>query len=198
MACSGASVTLNSSYRRWGYAIGISTLYYAALVIAWQEYSAAENEIKRSLSAGPVNVEAGTRALDTLFYVHDNVFMVSFSGYITTFSLIAVIYKLFPTSKQKRECLESQCVIFARRFLIVLIAMEYLLYVLFLEMGFALTADVDKSVAFTSEIDREVIMRAFNGLAEIMAEMIQVAAYGYLVSFLLFVLLIKKLRAVGR
>lgn len=191
-------MTLNSSYRRWGCAIGISTLYYAALVIAWQEYSTAESEIRRSLHAGPVNAEAGTGALDTLFYVHDNVFMVSFFGYISAFSLIAVIYKLFPPSKQKRECPESQCVIFARRFLIVLIAMAYLLYVLFLEMGFALTADVDKSVAFTSEIDRGVIMRAFHGMAEIMAEMIRVAAYGYLVSFFLFVLLIKKLRAAGR
>ena len=191
-------MTLNSSYRRWGCAIGISTLYYAALIIAWQEYSTAESEIRRSLHAGPVNVEAGTGALDTLFYVHDKVLMVSFFGYITAFSLIAVIYKLFPTSKQKREYLESQCVIFARRFLIVLIAMAYLLYVLFLEMVFALTADVDKSVVFSSEIDREVIMRAFNGMAEIMAEIIQVAAYGYLVSFLLFVLLIKKLRAAGR
>lgn len=191
-------MTLNSSYRRWGCAIGISTLYYAALVIAWQEYSTAESEIKRSLSAGLMNVEAGTRALDMLFDVHDNVFMVSLFGYITAFSLIAIIYKLFPTSKQKRECLESQRVVFARRFLIVLIATAYLLCVLFLEMGFALTADVDKSVAFTSEIDRGVIMRAFHSMAEIMAEMIQVAAYGYLVSFLLFVLLIKKLRAACR
>ena len=191
-------MTLNSSYRRWGCAIAFSIIYYAVLVFKWQEYSTAESEIRRWLHAGPVNAEAGTGALDTLFYVHDNVFMVSSFGYITAFSLIAVIYKLFSTSKQKRECLESQCVIFARRFLIVLIAMAYLLYVLFLEMGFALTADVDKGVAFTSEIDRVVIMRAFNGMAEIMAEMIQVAAYDYLVSFLLFVLLIKKLRAAGR
>lgn len=198
MVCSGVSVTLNNSYRRWGCAISISTLYYAALVIAWQEYSTAESEIRRSLHAGLVNIEAGMRALDALFYVHANVFMVSFFGYISAFSLIAVIYKLFPTSKQKRECPESQCVIFARRFLIVLIATEYLLCVLFLEMGFALTADVDKGVAFTSEIDREVIMRAFNGMAEIMVVMIKVAAYGYLVSFLLFVLLIKKLRATCR
>lgn len=87
-------MTLNSSYRRWGCAIGISTLYYAALAVAWAGYTRAYQHYVEHISKPQGGIESCTSAIDELGTWYTYFLMLGIFGYPLALILTGIVYKV--------------------------------------------------------------------------------------------------------